>query len=278
MKTSETIVKFDNVSFQYERKVTILENVNFKIKKLSSVCILGPNGGGKSTLLKLILGFVKPTSGKITICNSSPDKYRSKIGYMPQYHIFDSSFPIRVIDIVLMGKISNPWFCFYSSKEKKAAFEILDLLKLADLANQNFSDLSGGQRQRVLIARALVSNPKLLLLDEPTSNIDPEFEEQFFQILDKLSTHVTILTVSHDLGFVSKQYKDVLCVNRTVIKHPTSALTGDIISSIYHKDVRMVNHDKHSCKNHNTHTGNNHDKHTSNNHDKHSCEIGNKHA
>ena len=244
--SSNDIVSFENVSFSYG-KIPVLENVNFKIMEFASACILGPNGGGKSTLLKLILGLIKPVSGKVKVFNSSPEKVRWKIGYMPQYTSFDSLFPISVIDVVLMGRVEKHLGGRYSKKDREIALRGLSLLSLEDLINNNFSLLSGGQRQRVLIARALASEPDLLLLDEPTVNIDPGIEEDFFEILEKLSRRVTILTVSHDLGFVSKQFKNVLCVNRTVIKHPTSELTGNIISQIYEKKMRVVQHGKHTC-------------------------------
>ena len=240
------IISFENVSFSYT-KVPVLENVNFKIKEFAPVCILGPNGGGKSTLLKLILGLIKPVSGKIKVFNTFPEKVRGKIGYMPQYTSFDSLFPVSVMDVVLMGRVEKHLGGRYSKKDKDIALSVLSLLSLENLINNNFSLLSGGQRQRVLIARALASEPDLLLLDEPTINIDPGVEEDFFEILGKLSRRVTILTVSHDLGFVSKRFKNVLCVNRTLIKHPTGKLTGNIISQIYGKNMRIVHHDKHTC-------------------------------
>jgi len=240
------IISFENVSFSYN-KIRVLENVNFKIKEFASACILGPNGGGKSTLLKLILGLIKPNIGKVKIFNSSPEKMRWKIGYMPQYMSFDSLFPINIMDVVLMGRVEKHLFGRYSKKDKEIALKVLNLLSLEGCINSNFSSLSGGQRQRALIARALASEPELLLLDEPTVNVDPGVEEDFFEILEELGEHVTILTVSHDIGFVPKKFKNVLCVNRTVIEHPTSQLTGDVISQMYKKNMRIVHHDKHAC-------------------------------
>ena len=243
---TKDIISFENVSFSYS-KIPVLENVSFKIKEFASTCILGPNGGGKSTFLKLILGLIKPATGKVRVFNSFPASVRMKIGYMPQYTSFDSLFPITVMGVVLTGRVEKHLCGRYSKKDKETALKVLSLLSLEDLINKNFSSLSGGQRQRVLIARALVSEPELLLLDEPTVNVDPGVEEDLIEILGKLSKKVTILTVSHDLGFVSRQFKNVLCVNRTVIKHPTSELTGNIISQIYDKDIRIVHHDKHTC-------------------------------
>ncbi len=244
--SKKDIICFENICFNYN-KVSILKDVNFKIKEFASACIIGPNGGGKSTLIKLILGLIKPTSGKVTVFDSPPIKVHHKIGYMPQYASLDALFPITVFDVILMGRIKKKIFNFYSKEDRNIVYEIIDLLALGNIQKQNFSSLSGGQRQRVLIARALASNPKLLLLDEPTSNFDPRVEEDFLEILEVLSKKITILTVSHDIGFVAKQFKDVLCVNKTVIKHPTSSLSGDIIAQMYNKDIRLVQHDKHSC-------------------------------
>jgi len=244
--SSKDIISFENVSFSYS-KIPVLENVNFKIKEFASACIIGPNGGGKSTLLKLILGLIKPGTGKVKIFNSHPEKARGKIGYMPQYTSFDSLFPITVIGVVLTGRAEKHFCGRYSKNDREISLNALSLLSLEHLAHKNFSSLSGGQRQRALIARALVSDPELLLLDEPTVNVDPGVEEDFADILEALSKRVTILTVSHDIGFVPKQYKNVLCVNKTIIMHPTSELTGNIISNIYGKNIRIVHHDKHTC-------------------------------
>ena len=242
-------VLFSNVTFSYQSSNNVLENASFQIMKGGMVSIIGPNGGGKTTLIKLILGLLKPIEGSISVLDLSPEKARIKTGYMPQYTSFDSKFPISVMETVLMGRIEKHLFGPYAKKDKDAAMNSLSEVGLDPLqiAKKPFFSLSGGQKQRVLIARALVSEPELLLLDEPTSNVDPAAEEQFFHLILKLNKKMTIVTVSHDLGFVNRIFKDVLCVNKTVIKHPTGQLSKNIMEELYSKDVRYVHHDKHSC-------------------------------
>lgn len=242
---TNTIVNFTNVSFSYDDREA-LSDVNFTIHRGESVCVVGPNGGGKSTLLKLMLGLIKPTTGTITILGNPPEKARRKIGYMPQYMNCDYAFPVSVMDVVLMGRMGHRFMGFYSKEDKMIAFDKLQEMKVADLYKRPFSDLSGGQRQRVLIARALACEPELLLLDEPTANVDPAIESQFYEILKELTSKITILTVSHDLGFVYEMLDRVLCVNHFVRVHPVSELTGDFIKDIYGGDVKMVRHD-HCC-------------------------------
>jgi zinc transport system ATP-binding protein len=234
-----------NVTFAYN-KMPILENVNLKIKHGEFASIIGPNGSGKTTLLKLMLGLIKPARGKISVLGKKPEKSRLKLGYMPQNANLDTQFPVNVMDVVLMGRLGYTFGGKYSKNDHGAAMEALSEVKLDELSNRRFSEISGGQRQRVLIARALCSNPELLLLDEPTSNIDPDVEETIFEILRELNQRMTILVVSHDIGVVSQVVKSVICVNRQVFIHPTSELNGQIIKDIYGPDLRIVRHD-HRC-------------------------------
>jgi zinc transport system ATP-binding protein len=167
------------------------------------------------------------------------------MGYMPQYAHLDMNFPATVMDVVLMGRLGKRklWF---SKQDKEKARIAIDEVDMASHIHTGFCELSGGQKQRVLIARALCSNPSILLLDEPTANVDQETEENLFSILQKLNTNMTILLVSHDLGFVSKYVKSVICVNRQVLIHPTTLMDGALIKDIYHSDLKMVRHD-HRC-------------------------------
>ena len=243
-------VQLKNVFFSYNG-APILENVNLEIKYGAFAAIVGPNGGGKTTLLKLLLGLLKPDKGKILILGKSPEKSRLSVGYMAQYAHLDLQFPVIVKDIVLMGRLGRSRLGWYSKADIKAAESSLAEVKLANYAGHRFSELSGGQRQRVLIARALCCDPELLLLDEPTANIDPQMGETLMEILQELNSRMTILLVSHDIGFVSQVVKSVICVNRQVLVHPTSSLNGMLIKEIYGGDFCMVRHD-HSCsmKNH----------------------------
>ncbi len=240
------IIEIKNLSFSYSPDNPVLEEVSFTVFSGQSGCIVGPNGGGKSTLLKLMLGLLSPGSGSINIFGTSPVQARSKIGYMPQYHQLDASFPASVLEVAMMGRITPFTLFRHSKSDRLAAMEALDILGIADLAARSFAGLSGGQRQRVLIARALAGDPKLLLLDEPTANIDPGAEEQFYMTLDELRHRMTVITVSHDLGFVNRETDLIICVNRSVNIHNATDFNAETANEVYHHHVNMIKHD-HSC-------------------------------
>lgn len=236
------LVTFENVSFSYNG-TSVLEDVSFKIQERTFISIVGPNAGGKTTLLKLMLGLLKPSQGIIEIFGQPPEKARPRIGYMPQYVQFDPNFPVSVLDVVLMGRLGNgARFGPYRKTDKAVALESLHKLEMDKLRNRPFRALSGGQRQRALIARALAAEPELLLLDEPTSNVDMAVETELFELLNTMSGKITVVVVSHDLGFVSQYVQKVICVNHRVMVHPTSAVTGEVINALYGSDVRMVRH------------------------------------
>jgi zinc transport system ATP-binding protein len=237
------VIQCEQLSFSYG-EIPILTNVSFTIQRLDAIALVGPNGGGKSTLLKLILGLLTPQSGAIRVLGTTPRQARPKVGYMPQYLQYDPSFPVSVMDVVLMGRAGSMGLWRYSAEDRRIARETMAELAVDDLADRSFNNLSGGQRQRILIARALVCEPEILLLDEPTANVDPAAHLQFFEILKELTRRVTVLTVSHDLGFVSQVMSRIFCVNRQVKIHPTSELTGEMIREMYGGDVRMVRHDQ----------------------------------
>jgi len=244
-RSYDQVVIFDKVSFTYANE-PVLEDVSLTVERGEFASIVGPNGGGKTTLLKLMLGLIKPDVGKITVLGNTPDKSRPRLGYMPQYAHLDMQFPVTVLDVVLIGRLGPKFGCWYSKQDIKTAMAALGEVKLSNLADSTFSQLSGGQRQRVLIARALCGNPDLLLLDEPTASIDPEVEETLFHVLQKLNRRMTILFVSHDIGFVSQIVKSVICVNRQVVVHPTSDINSLLVKEIYGSDLRMIRHD-HRC-------------------------------
>ncbi|MEA2059399.1 MAG: ABC transporter ATP-binding protein [Thermodesulfobacteriota bacterium] len=240
--TPEYAALLENVSFSYKNR-KILENITLKIPMGDFATIVGPNGGGKTTLLQLLLGLLKPDSGRIELLGQPPEKSRLNIGYMPQYVKLDMQFPVSVMDVVLMGRLSSQLWGRYSRQDRNAAEDALNEVRISDYKSRNFNELSGGQKQRVLIARALCSRPKVLILDEPTSNIDEETKHIFFEILEKLNARMTILLVSHDLGFVSQKVKSVICVNREVVMHPTTKMNGTIIKEIYGGEFEMIRHD-----------------------------------
>jgi zinc transport system ATP-binding protein len=247
---NDPVIELRNVSFAYDG-APVLEDVNLAIHEKQSVCIVGPNGGGKTTLLRLLLGQLHPRTGEVRIFGRSPESVRLRIGYMPQRGHYDPLFPVTVMDIVLMGRLGQPglwgrlgWYC---RDDRRAAMDALAQVHLEGLAGRPFASLSGGQRQRVLIARALCCHPELLLLDEPTASVDSLVEARLFDVLRELSGRMTVVLVSHDLGFVANLVDSVICVNRQVVEHPTSQLTGALIGEIYGGDVRMVRHSDVVC-------------------------------
>jgi zinc transport system ATP-binding protein len=236
-------ITIEGVSFAYEA-APVLTNVNLTIDEGDFVSIIGPNGGGKTTLLRLMLGLLTPRTGVIRVLGESPEHARSRVGYVPQYFQFDTSFPVTVMDVVLMGRLDrHRSFGHYRGRDRAAADKALRDVEVYDLRDHPFSELSGGQRQRVLIARALASEPRLFLLDEPTTNVDPAVQDELYDLLAVLNQRLTIVMVSHDIGLVSTLVKRVVCVNRTVWVHPTSDLTGETIASLYGSNVSMVRHD-----------------------------------
>ncbi len=236
MRVTEKLIEVDNVSFAYSNE-NIIEQASFDINRGDMVTIVGPNGGGKTTLIRLLMGQLKPQRGSIKINGS-----RSKIfGYVPQYSILDSAYPITVFEVVLSGRIKS--FGFYNVADKSAAAGALDSVGLASFARRSFFELSGGQRQRVLIARALVSAPEIIVLDEPTSNIDAEAERNLNNILQKLGADHTLILVTHDMGFVNELTSRVLCVSRNVVEHPLESLDDTLIAAAYGGQAKVVRHD-----------------------------------
>ncbi len=232
-----------DLSFAYNGE-QVLSGVNLTVAPRDFAAVVGPNGGGKTTLLKLILGLLSPSAGSLLVLGRPPANARTQIGYMPQHPQMDYSFPVTVMDVVLMGRLGcGTGLGRYSRTDQQAARQALGQVGLADLGARPFHDLSGGQRQRVLIARALAGEPRLLLLDEPTANVDVRGEREVFELLKELNQNIAVVVVSHDLGFVSPYVQNVICVNRRVVSHPTSQVTGQVIAEIYGGEVNMVRHD-----------------------------------
>lgn len=230
------LIKVSNLSFAYTVE-DIIDDASFSIFSNDVITVVGPNGGGKTTLLKLLMGQLKPQKGMVEINGK-----RSRIfGYVPQYSTLDSAYPITVYEVVLSGRIKS--FGFYSRIDHSATNRALESVDLKTLGRRPFFELSGGQRQRVLIARALASNPQILLLDEPTANIDAEAEKHLNTLLQTLSIDHTIILVTHDLGFVNEMTTRVFCVNRSVKEHPVDSLDDGLIASSYGRQVKVVRHD-----------------------------------
>jgi zinc transport system ATP-binding protein len=237
-------ISIDDLWFSYDGH-DVLESVSLKVMPREFTCMVGPNGGGKTTLLKLILGLLRPGRGVVSVLGMSPVEARPKIGYVPQHAHLDPQFPISVSDVVLMARLGNSGFRFasYRKEDLDAAETAMRKLQVHDLRHRHFSSLSGGQRQRVLIARALACRPEILLLDEPTAGLDLSVEIDFFGLLRNVTESMTVVMVSHDLGFVSRFVSKVVCVRGKVVVHPTSEITGEIINQIYGAPMKMVRHD-----------------------------------
>lgn len=228
------IVELENVSFSYG-DTPVLSHVNLSIDSHDFVGIIGPNGGGKTTLLKLLMGFLKPTSGQIKIFGNTPQTAKQQIAYVPQTQKFDREFPISVFELVLSGRLSKlPWYGKFSIKDKEIANEALEQVHLTNFQNRPIGTLSGGQAQRALIARALASNPQLLLLDEPTANVDPQAEADIYEILHHLKNKMTILMVTHNLNTAIEQVQKVMLVQNTVIMLKPEEVCQHFAMGLYH--------------------------------------------
>lgn len=233
----KTIIQLKDVNFSYSH-TPILTNVNLEIHPGEFIGIIGPNGGGKTTFLKLLLGFLKPTSGSITILNKSPQESSKEISYVPQNQRFDRDFPISVLELVLMGRLSRlSWYGSYSQSDKEAALQALERVRLVDFQNRPFGTLSGGQAQRALIARALVSDPQLLLLDEPTASVDSQAEADIYDILSTLRGKMTILMVTHDLSSAIEQVDRVILVQNKVISLKPEEVCQHYVIGLYHSPL-----------------------------------------
>lgn len=238
-------VSLRGVAFSYGDS-PVLESVDLSVCAGEFISVIGPNGGGKTTLLRLMLGQLSPQAGTVRIFGEPPVSQRMHMGYTPQHSTFDRMFPVTVLDVVLMGRLRAGHYLRYSREDRDAAMRALEEVELADVARRSFHALSGGQRQRVLIARAIAGAPKLLLLDEPTANVDVLAGNHLLELLQRLNARMTVILVSHDLGFVASMVSSVICVNRQVAYHPTSELTGDAVAELYGGEFRMIRHD-HRC-------------------------------
>ncbi|MEG0036612.1 MAG: ABC transporter ATP-binding protein [Victivallaceae bacterium] len=211
--TTDQIILHE-VFFHYKGSRLLLENLSLKITKGEIIGILGPNGGGKSTLLKLLLGLLKPIKGSISLFNNSPKNFRPLSGYVPQHASFDKDFPISVQEVMLMSRLSHlKWHGRYSDEDKKIVDWALDVTGMLSYKDMSFSHLSGGQAQRTLIARALASEPALLILDEPTANVDLENQKKIYDILEALKKRITIIMVTHDLHHAMKLFDRAFYLN-----------------------------------------------------------------
>jgi len=242
MEEGAEIVRLEDVWVHIDG-MPVLEAVNLSIKQHDFLGIIGPNGGGKTTLLKAIIGLIRPTRGRITIFGLTPDNGRRFVGYVPQYSLFYRDFPVSVLDVVLMGRLGRmrpPRR--YSEEDMRIAYEALETVEMLEYKDRQIGKLSGGQQQRVFIARALVNQPKLLLLDEPMANVDPQMQKELYELFESLRKQMAIVLVSHDISAVSIYVTKIACLNRKLYYHNTKEISKEELESTYQCPVDMIAH------------------------------------
>jgi zinc transport system ATP-binding protein len=242
MQNSDSLLSIRHLTAGYENDM-ILDDVSLEIFAGDFIGLIGPNGGGKSTLLKVILGLLPPLRGEIRVMGQDVRQGRKHIGYVPQFVEADRAFPVSVWDTVRMGLL-NGWRLFerLSAAETERVQAALEQVDMLPLRNKPMGELSGGQRQRVFIARALVSDPKILLLDEPTASVDPNVTKDLYELFRQLNQRMAILLVSHDMMAVSSFTKTIACLNRKLVYHNSKELTAEMLDSVYGCPVDLIAH------------------------------------
>ena len=234
----DPLIKIENLTVAYD-KVPVLENVDLEIFENDFLGVIGPNGGGKTTLLKAILGLKRPESGKIHFSKEMSGR-KKPIGYLPQVRHIDRKFPITVFDVVLSGGImQNRQNAKSIAKDKAEA--LLEEMGVAGIRNKAIGELSGGQMQRVFLCRALLSDPKLLILDEPDTFVDNRFEGELYEKLEKLNEELAILLVSHDVGTITSCVKSIACVNKYLHYHPSNVISQEQLAN-YNCPIQIISH------------------------------------
>lgn len=228
----------------YYGQLQALEKINLIVREKDFLAIMGPNGGGKSTLLKAILGLVPIESGTINILGGSNKKKRHLIGYVPQFSSVDKNFPITVIEVVLLGALNKglSFFHKFSEEEIKKAEQLLDKVGLVKLADRDISQLSGGEFQKMLIARALMTEPKLLILDEPTASVDAKSSQDIYNLLGILNKEMTIIMVTHNVMAISSNVKELACLNVGLVYHGDPEISEEVVNSLFGCPVELVAH------------------------------------
>jgi zinc transport system ATP-binding protein len=234
-----TLIELEGVSFGYDRKV-VLDNVSLKIEAGDFLAIIGPNGGGKTTLVKIIVGLLRPWSGRL---RANLSGRRGVMGYVPQFADFDEAFPLKVFDVVRMGRLGarGPRL-FYSKDDNRQVERTLERLGLESVAGSYIGDISGGQLQRTLIARALVGRPEILFLDEPLGSIDPESRIAVIEGLRELHGRIPVVVITHDITPYAGMVEQIACVNRELFYHSGSELTEEMLEQVYGCPVELVAH------------------------------------
>ncbi|MGM0508073.1 MAG: metal ABC transporter ATP-binding protein [Fusobacteriota bacterium] len=229
------LIKLNSISVAYDEE-EVLKNINLEVNKNDFIGIIGPNGGGKTTLIKTILGLLDPISGSIDGIDNVT------FGYLPQINMSNKKFPITVLEVVLSGLISNKtFFKRFSKEEKNKALEILGELGLDNKKDDIIDNLSGGQKQKAFLARAIISDPDILILDEPNTFVDKKSQGELYNNLEKLNKKMAILLVSHDLGVIPQMVKSIACVNTTLCHHKSNKIDKEILSQ-YNCPVDLITH------------------------------------
>ncbi len=239
---SEKALEIKNLSAGYEGEI-VIKDIDLDIDHGEFFGLIGPNGGGKSTLLKAILGLIEPIKGTIRIYGKPPTIGRRFVGYVPQYSTFDKDFPITVKNVVLMGRRRNkglkPW---YSRKDLDVVKDSLSQVNMLEYMDRHIDALSGGQKQRVFIARALATSPRMLLLDEPTASVDAQVEESIYKLLTDLNAEITIILVTHDIGVISSHVSTVACLNKHMFSNNDRMITSEMLEEAYQCPVDLIAH------------------------------------
>ena len=236
----EALVSLKNVTVKYD-DTTALEDVSLNIYPNDFLGIIGPNGGGKTTLVKTILDTL-PHSGEVSYSPTLFERGHRLIGYLPQLSEFDKSFPISVIEVVMSGlQAEKGVLKRYSKADRDKAIRLLEMAGIKDVAYRQINEISGGQMQRALLCRAVILEPKLLILDEPTNFVDNKFENELYTLLHRLNEHMAIVMVSHDLGTITSVVKSIVCVNLTVHRHDSNIITAEQLEN-YHCPIQIISH------------------------------------
>lgn len=221
----------------------VLEDINLSVKELDFIGLIGPNGGGKTTLLKVLLGLLPPARGEVRILGQSVREGRRRIGYVPQVVEFDHDFPISVWEVARMGRLGKRRLLQrFSAEDDEIVAQALRRVEMLGLRDRPIGELSGGQRQRTYIARALATEPQILLLDEPTASVDPQVSASIYELLSRLNDRVTILMISHDMSAISSYVKTVGCLNRRLFYHGEKQITPDMLEAAYYCPIDLIAH------------------------------------
>jgi zinc transport system ATP-binding protein len=241
-ETQPEVISVRHLWAGYDHEI-ILEDINLSVKELDFIGLVGPNGGGKTTLIKVLLGLLPPMRGEVRVMGKPPQEGRQYIGYVPQMLEFDRDFPITVWEVARMGRLGRRRLLQrYAAEDDEQVAEAMRSVEMLDHRDRPIGELSGGQRQRVYVARALVAQPRILLLDEPMASVDPQASASIYELLSQLNDHITILMVSHDMNAVSSYVKTIGCLSRRLFYHGEKALASDMVQAAYGCPIDLIAH------------------------------------